>query len=95
MNPTHRFAIQLIAGILAVAALVWAFIVYQYSFGMSFTKAEIDWNRDGSTTVWEIVDAGSHGIRIEQDGSRECRVIFALQDGMPQSETCAEKTVAL
>jgi len=94
MSSTHRFAVRLVAGILVVVALVWAFIVYQYSFGMGFTKAEMDWNRDGSTTLWEIVDAGSYGLRVEAEGNRECRLIFALKDGMPHSEVCKERTAA-
>lgn len=94
MNTTQRFTVRLLASISVVAALGWAFIVYQYSFGQGLTLAEMDWDRDGSTTLWEIVDAGSYGLRVERAGDRECRLIFALKDGMPHSEVCEEQTAA-
>lgn len=94
MKPVHRFAFRLFSAVLAVVALSWSFIVYQYSFGKGLTREEMDWNRDGATTLWEIVDAGSYGLRVERDGNRECRLIFAYKDGMPHSEVCERKTAA-
>lgn len=87
------FAFKLIGGVVFVALAICAFVVYGYSFGQGLTKAEMDWNRDGTTTLWEIVDAGSYGLAITQQGDRECRRIFAYKDGMTHSDSCADGAV--
>lgn len=88
------FACKLIGGIVAVAATIFGFIVYQESFGKGLTAAEMDWDGDGSTSLGEIIDATDYGLRVTQEGGRECRLIFAYKDGMPHSETCRDAGAA-
>jgi hypothetical protein len=85
-----RFACKIVGGIALVTAAVWTGVVYNYSFGKGFLKSEMDWNRDGHTTLWEIIEAGSYGLQVQQVDGAECRLIFAYKDGMPQSDSCQD-----
>ena len=88
------FACKLFGGIALVAAAIVAFVVYQYSFGKGLTGAEMDWNKDGSTSLLEIFAAESYGLSKTQRDGRECRRIFAYKDGATLNDTCGDAASA-
>jgi hypothetical protein len=85
------FACKIFGGIALVSAAVWIYVIHGYSFGKGFLESEMDWNRDGQTTLWEIVEAGSYGLQVQKVHGVECRLIFAYKDGMPERNSCPDR----
>jgi len=75
-----------------ILAVIFLLVVGFYlidSFGR-FTYAEMDWNRDGTTTIGEILDAGNYGMETDILEGRQCHRVYALKDGANISLYCED-----
>ncbi|ALN65687.1 hypothetical protein GLA29479_4860 [Lysobacter antibioticus] len=55
-----------------------------------YSWVDMDWNQDGSTSLFEFVSTGDVGVRQVKRGSRDCREYFSYKDGLPIKTVCPD-----
>jgi hypothetical protein len=53
-----------------------------------YSWEEMDWDRDGKTTLGEFFDASDTGKRIITENGKECIEYFAYKDALPVKTVC-------
>jgi hypothetical protein len=83
-------ALIILGGVIAVTvALYLSMLVAIAFFGHGFTLAEMDWNRDGRTTLPEMLEGADVGERQSIDDPR-CRELFSTRMECPR-KSCARQ----
>lgn len=63
---------------------------WMQSFGR-FTHSEMDWNKDGETTLGEILVAGDYGRYVWVYETTKCERIVRLKDGAWIDSNCVKR----
>lgn len=58
-----------------------------------YSWADMDWNRDGSTSISEVFDAADTGTRNVQWQGQTCIEIFAFKDGLTLKLKCGQDEI--
>lgn len=73
------FALALYLSLRSVAAL-----------DKGYSWNDMDWNRDGSTSLSEFLSAGDVGVRQAKRDDRDCKEYFSYKDGLPIKTVCLD-----
>lgn len=70
--------------------LLYASLRLVTAWDKGYPWGDMDWNRDGGTSLFEFVSAGDVGVREVERGDRICREYFSYKDGLPMKTVCPE-----
>jgi hypothetical protein len=71
-----------------VFPLLYFGVRYYAGYSKGFNEADMDWNQDGQTSIFEVIEASDVGLReIERDGLM-CREYYAFKDALPIKVIC-------
>ena len=73
--------------VFVIPALWVALLIANAFFISGFTLAEMDWNKDGRTSLSEMMHAADVGERQSLDDPR-CRELFFYKDGRSAKVIC-------
>lgn len=60
------------------------------ALGKGYSWSDMDWNRDGSTSLSEFLSAGDVGMRLAKRDDRDCKEYFSYKDGLPIKTVCPD-----
>lgn len=83
-----------VAGWLLIAAC-FALVLYLSlrsvaALDKGYSWSDMDWNRDGSTSLSEFVSTGDVGMRQTKRYDRDCKEYFSYKDGLPIKSVCLD-----
>ncbi|MGN7919618.1 hypothetical protein [Lysobacter sp. 22409] len=55
-----------------------------------YSWSDMDWNRDGNTSLSEFLSAGDVGMRKTKRYDRDCKEYFSYKDGLPIKTVCLD-----
>ncbi|WP_408950460.1 hypothetical protein [Lysobacter sp. Hz 25] len=73
------FALMLYLSLRSVAAL-----------DKGYSWSDMDWNRDGNTSLSEFLSAGDVGMRQTKRYDRDCKEYFSYKDRLPIKTVCLD-----
>lgn len=87
MGQISRWAYSLAyAGIIVV--VLWVGLLAWGSWRQGFDWDEMDWNKDGSTSISEFLKSADVGKRPISKNDVDCMEYYSLKDGMPIKIVC-------
>lgn len=89
-NILQRTPRPILAGLLVCAAL-YLVAVNLVSLGQGYSWADMDWDRNGSTSLGEFLSAADTGHREVQRQGKTCTEYFAYKDGMGIKTVCPDQ----
>ena len=78
--------------LLALSMLVLMYFGFRVFVGFKhgYSWQEMDWNRDESTSIGELLNASDIGKRDVMIDGRKCIEYFAFKDGLPVKTVCVK-----
>ena len=85
----------IILSVLLISFLPAIYFCFVLTIGLMkpYTWRDMDWNRNGSTSIGEILDAADTGTRDVQWRSQSCSEIFAFKDGLTLKLKCGKEEI--
>lgn len=77
-----------IAGVIIILPVLYLAMLASAAWRSGLTWHEMDFNRDGTTSIDEFLDAADVGTRAVQVGGRSCTELVLLKDGLPVKVVC-------
>ena len=75
---------KLLLAVLVISVLYFSFIVF-LAFSKGYKFEHMDWNNDGTTTFFEMLDSKDIGFRSVDE---KCREYYFLKDGLEVKKIC-------
>ena len=72
----------------AIALLCHGLARIAIGLNQGYVWADMDWNRDGAVSPFELISAGDIGLRRVEHAGSPCKDYFSLKDGLPLRTIC-------
>ena len=86
-----------LAGIFGAIILFGPIVLYVGAWAIAaaaqgYSWKDMDWNQDGTTSMWEFFMSSDVGRKTVQKDGMKCTEFFAFKDGMPVKVVCKAST---